>query len=316
MLPFKGRARTRDSKEVSKKVRKAFQALLLSLLESLAKPKPKKNLMPGLPLRRQKASKRRHNSTWEFLQNHPESGLTPLAHQFLALAYQQQNNYEKFVEHGEKAVAELPTSYVLMIELAVGYAERSHPDQAIVYGQRGLEVSTAGTKPAQLTTADFISKRDALQADANYAIGLSHLHHSLKGGSSKDEMVELARVHLEKAIELDPNHERAYLRLGRVYLTQQNADQALDAFARAVAVGGVTQEIAQGQLEQLYTFIHKKTDGMDEAVAKGKEFVAQKSAEKEAKLQEIQDQEAQQLTQPGATPAAAESTEEPFTLPE
>ncbi len=252
----------------------------------------------------------------EFLQNHPESGLTPLAHQFLALAYQQQNNYEKFVEHGEKAVAELPTSYVLMIELAVGYAERSHPDQAIVYGQRGLEVSTAGTKPAQLTTADFISKRDALQADANYAIGLSHLHHSLKGGSSKDEMVELARVHLEKAIELDPNHERAYLRLGRVYLTQQNADQALDAFARAVAVGGVTQEIAQGQLEQLYTFIHKKTDGMDEAVAKGKEFVAQKSAEKEAKLQEIQDQEAQQLTQPGATPAAAESTEEPFTLPE
>ena len=252
----------------------------------------------------------------EFLQNHPESGLTPLAHQFLALAYQQQNNYEKFVEHGEKAVVELPTSYVLMIELAVGYAERGHPDEALDRGQRGLEVSAAGIKPAQLTTADFISKRDALQADANYAIGLSRLHQSLKGGSSKDEMLELARVHLEKAIELDPNHERAYLRLGRVYLTQKDADQALDAFARAVAVGGITQEIAQGQLEQLYTYIHKKTEGMDEAVAKGKEFLQQKTAEKEARLQEIQDQEAQQLTQPGTTPAAAESTEEPFTLPE
>lgn len=251
-----------------------------------------------------------------FLQEHPESGLTPLAHQFLALAYQQQNNYEKFIEHGEKAVTELPTSYVLMIELAVGYAERGSIDQALNHGKRGLEVSAAGTKPVQLTTADFISKRDRLQADANYAIGLSRLHQSLNGGSTKDELVEQARVHLEKAIELDPNHERAYLRLGRVYLTQQNANQALDAFSRAVAVGGITQEIAQGQLEQLYTYMYKKTDGMDEAIAKSKEFVQQRSAEKEAKLQEIRDQEAQQLTQPGTTPTATESTEEPFTLPD
>lgn len=251
-----------------------------------------------------------------FLQEYPDSGLTPLAHQFLALAYQQENNFEKFVEHGEKAVVELPTSYVLMIELAVGYAESGSADKAIAHGQRGLEVSAAGTKPVQLTTADFISKRDSLQADANYAIGLSRLHQSLSGGSNKDEFVEQARVHLEQAIELDPNHERAYLRLGRVCLTQQNAEQALDAFARAVAVGGQTQEIAQGQLEQLYTYIHKKTEGMDEAVAKGKEFLQQKSAEKAAKLKEIEDQEAQQLTQPGTTPAATESTEEPFTLPE
>ena len=251
-----------------------------------------------------------------FLQSHPESGLTPLAHQFLALAYQQDNNYEKFVEHGEKAVAELPTSYVLMIELAVGYAERGSPDQAIERGQRGLEVSTAAAKPSQLTTIDFISERDSLQADANYAIGLSRLHQSLNGGSSKDELVEQARVHLEQAIGLDPNHERAYLRLGRVYLTQSKAEPALDAFARAVAIGGITQEIAQGQLEQLYTYIYKKTEGMDETVVKGKEFLQQKNAEKEARLQEIQAQEAQQLTQPGTTPAAAESTEEPFTIPE
>ena len=251
-----------------------------------------------------------------FLQEHPDSGLTPLAHQFLALAYQQENNYEKLVEHGEKAVVELPTSYVLMIELAVSYAERGEPDQALSHGQRGLDVSGAATKPTQLTTIDFVEKRDGLQADANYAMGLSRLHQSLKGGSSKDELVEQARVHLEKALELDPNHERAYLRLGRVYLTQQNANQALDAFARAVAVGGQTQEIAQGQLEQLYTYLHKKTEGMDETVAKGKEFLQEKNAEKAARLQAIQDQEAQQLTQPGTTPAAAESTEEPFTLPE
>ncbi len=251
-----------------------------------------------------------------FLQEHPDSGLTPLAHQFLALAYQQENNYEKFVDHGEKAVAELPTSYVLMIELAVAYAERSEPDQAMNHGQRGLEVSAAATKPAQLTTADFVSKMDALKADANYAIGLSRLHQSLKGGSAKDDLVEQARVHLEKAAELDPNHERAYLRLGRVYLTQQNGEQALDSFARAVAVGGQTQEIAQGQLEQLYTYLHKKTEGMEDTVVEGKAFLASKNAEKEARLQEIRDQEAKQLTQPGTPPAAADSTEEPFTLPE
>lgn len=252
----------------------------------------------------------------EFLQNHPESGLTPLAHQFLALAYQQENNYEKFVEHGEKAIAELPNSYVLLIELAVGYAERGNVEKSLDRGQQGLDMITVATKPDKLTAVEFVSKKGGLEADAHYALGLSNLHMSAKGGATKAEHLETSRGHLVKATELDPNHERAYLRLGRVYLGQKDANNALDAYARAVAVEGMAQEIAQGTLEQLYTFVHKKKEGIDDTVAEAKDYLNQKNAEKEARLQEIQEQEAQQLTQPGATPATTEPTDEPFTIPE
>ena len=96
----------------------------------------------------------------DFLEFHPKSGLTPLAHQLLALYFQQQNEYEKFVDHGEKAIAELPSSYVLLIELAVGYAERGEVQKALSRAQQGLDGAAAAQQPGQMSLIDYMMQVD------------------------------------------------------------------------------------------------------------------------------------------------------------
>ena len=240
----------------------------------------------------------------DFLENHPKSGLTPLAHQLLALFYQQHNEYEKFVEHGEKAIAELPNSYVLLIELAVGYAERADVQKALSRAQQGLDGAAAAERPGQLSLVEWTRQKERLEADGHYALGLANLHQSMKSSSTKAQHLESCVEHFSKVVEFEPDHDRAYLRLGRVYLGQRNAEKALEAYARAAASGGMTAEIAREQLDQLYTFVHKKTDGIEELINQQREYLMQQKAAKEASLQELQNQEMQQFILPeaGETP--------------
>ncbi|MCY3774800.1 MAG: hypothetical protein OXH11_02340, partial [Candidatus Aminicenantes bacterium] len=192
----------------------------------------------------------------DFLEFHPKSGLTPLAHQLLALYFQQQNEYERFVEHGEKAIAELPSSYVLLIELAVGYAERGEVQKALARAQQGLDGAAAAEQPGQMSLVEWTRNKERLEADGHYALGLANLHQSMKSSSSKAQHLNSCVEHFSKVVELEPDHDRAYLRMGRAYLGQRNAEKALEAYARATATGGMTAEIAREQLDQLYTFVH------------------------------------------------------------
>jgi tetratricopeptide (TPR) repeat protein len=240
----------------------------------------------------------------DFLENHPKSGLTPLAHQLLALFFQQQNEYERFVDHGEKAIAELPTSYVLLIELAVGYAERSEVQKALARAQQGLDGAAAAERPGQLSLVEWTRQKERLEADAHYALGLSNLHQSMKSSSTKTQHLDSCVEHFSKVVELEPDHDRAYLRMGRAYLGKRNAEKALEAYARAAATGGMTAEIAREQLSQLYTFVHKKTEGIEELIEQQREYLTQQKAAREAALQELQNQEMQQFILPevGETP--------------
>ena len=244
----------------------------------------------------------------EFLERFPESGLTPLAHQLLALFYQQQDEYEKFVSHGEKAISELPSAYVLLTELAVGYAERGKVVKALAIGQKGLDGSTAAEKPGQLTLMDWTRQKDRLKADGHYALGLANLHQSMKAGADKPQHLNESVAHLSQAIELEPGHERAYLRMGRAFIGLKKAEKALEASARAVAVEGLAAQIARQQLEQLYTFVHKKKEGIDDLIVQEKAYLAEKQAAKEAELKELQNQEMQQFILPTEPGTPEEST--------
>lgn len=248
----------------------------------------------------------------DFLEFHPKSGLTPLAHQLLALYFQQQNEYERFVEHGEKAIAELPSSYVLLIELAVGYAERGEIQKALARAQQGLDGAAAAEQPGQMSLVEWTRNKERLEADGHYALGLANLHQSMKSSSTKAQHLNSCVEHFSKVVELEPDHDRAYLRMGRAYLGKRDAEgkpeveKALEAYARAVATGGMTAEIAREQLDQLYTFIHKKTDGIEDLIKQQREYLMQQKAAKEAALQELQNQEMQQFILPdvGEAPPA------------
>ena len=167
----------------------------------------------------------------DFLEFHPKSGLTPLAHQLLALYFQQQNEYERFVDHGEKAIAELPSSYVLLIELAVGYAERGEVQKALTRGQQGLDGAAAAAQPGQMSLVEWTRQKERLEADGHYALGLANLHQSMKSSSTKAQHLNNCVERFSKVVELEPDHDRAYLRMGRAYLGLRNAEKALEAYA-------------------------------------------------------------------------------------
>ncbi len=237
--------------------------------------------------------------TWEekgrlaenFLTQFPESGLTPFAHQMLAFRYQQSNDYDKFMQHAEKSLEEIPDNPVLLSLLAAAYAQRSQPDKATERAQQALRLLELMSRPPNLSAADWVMNKEQLQADSHYGLGVASLarYNQAPGAKgSEDQNLNAAVVELEKAIQLDPAHERAYFQLGVVLARQDNAEKSIEAFARAVAIGGAVQSLAREQLGKVYEFVFKNRDGMEQVIEREKEYVNQRIAQRQARLQAIQ----------------------------
>jgi len=243
----------------------------------------------------------------DFLTKYPESGLTPFAHQLLALSYQIQNNFEKFSFHGEKALEELPRNPLLLSSLAAAYAQKGQADKALDRAQRSLQAMEGMPRPAQLGEGEWMLQKDQLAADSYYATGVAHLTKYQQAPAPKgqpDPNLAKSGEALTKAVELDPSHDRAYYHLGFVFGKQENGDKAIESYARAVALEGIAQNLAREQLQRLYQFIHKNTDGLEQAIAREREYVQKQIASKQAKAQSLQPPPTAPAPQaPGAPPA-------------
>ncbi len=237
--------------------------------------------------------------TWEekgrlaenFLAQFPESGLTPFAHQMLAFRYQQANDYDKFMLHAEKSLEEIPDNPVLLGLLAAAYAQRGQPDKATDRAQQALRLLEQMSRPPNMSAADWVINKEQLQADSHYALGVASMvrqNQAPAAKGSEDENLKAAAIALDKAIQLDPAHERAYFQLGVVLARQDNAEKSIEAFARAVAIGGAVQSLAREQLGKVYEFVFKNRDGLEQVIEREKEYVNQRIAQRQARLQAIQ----------------------------
>jgi len=227
----------------------------------------------------------------EFVTRFPESGLTPFAHQLLAFRYQQANNFEKFALHAEKTLEELPQNAVILSALAAAYAQKGQADKAIDRAQKCLQALESLSKPAQLSEGEWMLQRDQLAADARYALGAAHLakyQEPQTPSGQPDANLTKAVEELSKAVELDPSHDRAYYHLGFAYGKQNNGEKAIESYARAVALGGIAQSLARDQLQRVYQFVYKNTDGLEQIIATQKEYVEKQLADKRARAQSLQ----------------------------
>ncbi len=231
----------------------------------------------------------------EFLTKYPDSGLTPFAHQLLAFQYQQQNNFEKFAFHAEKTLEELPQNPIVLSSLAAAYAQKGQADKAIDRGQKCLQALGQMPKPPQVGDGEWMLQKDQLTADAHYAIGVANVtkYQQAPTPSGQPNTNLIAAVEeLSKAIELDPSHDRAYYHLGFAYAKQNNAEKAIESYARAVALGGIAQSLARDQLQRVYQFVYKNTDGLEQAIATQRTYVEKQVADKRARAQSMQPQQA------------------------
>jgi tetratricopeptide (TPR) repeat protein len=231
----------------------------------------------------------------EFLTKYPDSGLTPFAHQLLALRYQQENNFDKFAFHAEKTLEELPQNPIILSALSAAYAQKGQADRAADKAQQCLQALGQVPKPAPLGEGEWMLQKDQLAADAHYALGVASLtkyQQAPAPSGQPDANLAKAVEELSKAVELDPSHDRAYYHLGFAFAKQNSAEKAIENYARAVALGGIAQSLARDQLQRVYKFVYKNTDGVEQAIATQRAYVEKQVADKRARAQSLQPQPA------------------------
>jgi len=230
----------------------------------------------------------------DFLTKFPESGLTPFAHQLLAFRYQQQNDFDKFALHAEKTLEELPQNPVMLSALSAAYAQKGQADKAVEKAEKCLQVLQQVPKPAQLGEGEWLLQKDQLEADSHYALGVAYItkyQQAPAPSGQPDTNLTKAQEQLTKAIELDPSHDRAYYHLGFAFAKQNNAEKAIENYARAVALGGIAQSLARDQLQRVYQFVYKNTDGLEQTIATQRAYVEKQVADKRARAQSLQPQQ-------------------------
>ena len=87
------------------------------------------------------------------------------------------------------------------------------------------------------------------------------------------EVIALAKSqgYFTRSMELNPDYDFARFQLGIVYAYQNKADQALESFARTVALNGGFADMARQNLEAIYKVTHKNSlEGLEEFIARFK----------------------------------------------
>ena len=233
----------------------------------------------------------------KFLALFPENDLASSIHKRLAISYQQLNDYDNLVLHGEKTIELNPEDPDIRPTLAMAFAEQGENNKAIDYAVEALRILETIEKPADVPIRRWIVLRDRGVADAYYAQGLAYLKKSL--GTMGDSTVILNRSvgYLEKAIEADPRFDSAYFRLGYTHTRLNDADKAIESYAQAAALDGIAAQLAIEQLETLYSFLKKDPAGIRQYTQEQLAYIDGKSAEKEAQIQLLEEEERMKLQQ-------------------
>jgi len=253
-----------------------------------------------------------------FLKQYPESRHASTLYQMATASYQQLNNYEKMVEHGEKTLQALPASPATLSVLALAYAYHGEADKALDRASRSISVLEKLTVPANVDPARFMAERNQYLA-SNYAsmgsasltkfeearkarrdkeaavapavaAGAAGIRPAPAKGSSKPaepaavaasellppdspEVIALAKAqgYFTRSLELNPDYDFARFQIGIVYAYQNKGEQALESFARTVALNGSFADMARQNLEAIYKVTHKNSlEGLEDFIAKFK----------------------------------------------
>ncbi len=186
-----------------------------------------------------------------FLENYPNSGLTAFAHHLLAEAAYKKNDIDNFILYGEKALLELPETPALLAQLAYLYSERRDSVRATKYANGALALLDSMAKPDEMPSIQWVTEVRGLRADSHYALGRSHLElWNLSVGSPKE--LQEAVEHLNRTLELDPEHGYAAFRLGFAQLKADHPEVALEAYARAAILDGPAAAPSRSHLERIH----------------------------------------------------------------
>ena len=228
----------------------------------------------------------------KFLKTFPDSTRIPSIHDILARFFIQKGDMDRFVEQAEKSLEGVPENASILIVLAVEYAERAETDKAVECAESGLKILLSMFAPPGASPRSWAEEKDQLLAEAHYALGLAGLHRYVQekrdiGEVQKAELPK-AQEHLQQAVRLDPEHDRAYYRLGSVCGLQNMLEETVESYARSTALNGATSASSRQKLQTLHNrgFLKKE---VDQFISEQREYVEQKIRDREMQLQELTD---------------------------
>lgn len=182
--------------------------------------------------------------------------------QTIMVAYQNLNDAEQTIVYAERALELNPDDLATLLTLSSVMAER--PPEEGDARERHLERAEEHAENAIEMLERFLDgpagagmdagQADALRSSVHSTLGLIYLHQE-EFGDAQDEY--------ETALDAVPADPIAYFRLGFAYAQDDEADDAMEALARSVSLGGVTASEARGLLERIYEAENGSLDGLD-----------------------------------------------------
>jgi tetratricopeptide (TPR) repeat protein len=222
-----------------------------------------------------------------FLERFSTNDIASYVHKRMAFSYQQLNDYDNLVLHGEKTIELLSSDPDIRPMMALAFAERGENNRAIDLAQQGLEVLNAMEKPADVSASQWVLRIDRAKSDSNYAQGLAYLKKSSGMAGGGEVMMKRAVEYLSEATESDPEFDAAYFRLGYAHTRLNEAELAIESYARAVAADGISSNLAREELMTILGFLKRDPSTADEIVLEQREYIDQKIAEREAQAQQM-----------------------------
>ncbi|HSR51846.1 MAG TPA: tetratricopeptide repeat protein [Acidobacteriota bacterium] len=238
-----------------------------------------------------------------FLEQFPDSGMTPHAHYVIAMSAFTNNNFADFMMHGEQALEELPQALDLASHLAFFYAETKKFDKAQTMAGKVTSVMA----DEQVRNSFQPQQRDKLLCSAHFAIGRSQLGEFMQ---NKEDQTKLDKAieNLEMAADLDPTDAYAYYRLGSAYRQKNDADQAIHYFTLAAATGTAVGNAATRTLGEIYDLLEKDKSKIEARIQDAQESLREKLGEKQ---QQWAQEAAARTTPPAETPPPGEPASPP-----
>jgi tetratricopeptide (TPR) repeat protein len=185
----------------------------------------------------------------------PDKSMLPI----LANIYLGMKNYDKFLDYGQKILADTPMDqgYTLALQMAQVYLQKQDIPTAIGLFSKIMDVY--GDKvPPNVPEAQWNTTRAFA-----YGVIASSVY-ATKDYAKTQELYE-------KVVKFDPKRDDAYYYIGLCKWQNKDQDGAIAAFAKAVVLNKTAAPKAKDYLERLYKAQHNDSlDGLDQVLAKAK----------------------------------------------
>jgi len=182
---------------------------------------------------------------------------------YMAKAYLELGNLQKFFQWGETTVGKMPDNSEILLELTKRFSAARNDAKADKYARQCLKAVQGMSKPEGMAAGDWKQFQDHVYATCHYVMGY-YAHQQNK--------YEAAIQNLESSTKYYKRNDAAYYFLGQSYWQTRKTDMAMKNFAKAFLLNGSTSVAAKQHLENLYKGTHGGSlTGLDRVIAKAQE---------------------------------------------